>query len=141
MWAAFFPREGRRVQGSGPEFEIACRQSGDSPNCVLQEAAQRLGNLVLYPVDWIGKNLGRACGVYVEVPASQRQKVWGVKSLPSELVGFCGANQFDFLNRPTLTKRPKSKRYGIESRRGGNRSSRRSPKPLYSIRRPSVGVG
>lgn len=96
VWAGFHPLRARDLQGKGPEFEEACCLTSESPKSVFRRAARSLYGLTLYPVEWISGQPERATAMFAEVRPSLRRQVFRVEKIPTGLIGFQGANAFDF---------------------------------------------
>lgn len=95
-WAAFRAADARRILGEGPEFEQACREAELGGRAMIDQTMRRFEGLRLAPLDWVGSELRNATTVFVETASSPTLQVVRIDDPQTELVGYVGANSFDF---------------------------------------------
>jgi hypothetical protein len=95
-WAAFRAGAARRVPGEGPEFEQACCKAGSGEYELIHQTMRRFEGLRLIPVDWVGAELRNAMTVFVESASFPRLQVVRIEDPQTDLMGYEGANSFDF---------------------------------------------
>jgi hypothetical protein len=96
VWAGFRQRDTPTLMGDGPEFEQACEESSIEPSDLFHAASKPHFGLALYPLEWVAGRLDRAVGLFAELTPNVRNQTFRCAPMPDGLVGFQGANAFDF---------------------------------------------
>lgn len=96
LWAGVRITDARSLQGDGPEFAEACRQSGKAPRELFPQAARNHQGLKLLPLDWVSHRWQQFVGVFAEIGRFPQGQVFRLREAQRDLVGYRGASQFDF---------------------------------------------
>lgn len=96
LWAGVPVADARRLQGDGPEFAEACRQSGKSSHELLREAGRNYQGLKLLPLDWISHRWQDFVEVFAEIGRFPKRQVFRLREAEHDLAGYRGASHFNF---------------------------------------------
>lgn len=96
LWAGVRLADAHRLQGDGPEFANACRQSDNTPRELFRQAARHHQGLTLLPLDWISHRWQQFVAVFAELGRFPQRQVFRVRDPQHDLAGYRGASHFDF---------------------------------------------
>lgn len=98
LWAGFRPTDTGAVTGDGPELTAYCQRTGISPDHALRTIRRDYFGLVLHPLGWVSHHWQRAVAIFADLDHFPKRQVFPVHRPSEELVGCCGATEYDFLH-------------------------------------------
>jgi hypothetical protein len=113
LWAGFKPVDAANVTGDGPELEAYSRRTGKSANRLLEGIRREYYGLSLHPLPWVSHHWQQAVAIFADLERFPKRQVFSLCHVPSNLIGFQEAAEFDFVSsrfRTGAKRCPRSQR-------------------------------
>jgi hypothetical protein len=105
FWAGFPPEVAGKITGDGPELQADAARRGVEPQVLFERLRRNHQGMILFPLPWVSRYWRQVAAIFADMEKFPKRQVFR-HTQREDLTGFFRAVEFDFLGRPSATRRP-----------------------------------